>query len=101
MFNKFFGNKKKELINKKINNQDGYKLTITEWIDGVLRKKEEFFNEFDDAKKEGEKREGLIKIYDRDNKLLHTQKNKDYHGKGHDISKGKHKGHDHDDDTYA
>lgn len=99
MFRNFF-TKKREIVIKKVKNLPEFKLTVTHWINNVLTKNEEFFDSFEEVKKEGDKKEGSIKIY-KDNKLIHTQKNKDFRGHGHQISNGNHKGHDHDHDTYA
>lgn len=105
MFKKYFGIKKKELIEKKINNKNGYKLVVTDWVDDVLTKTEHFFDTIDEAKTEGDKKFGSIKIYDRENKLIHSQKNDKNRGKGNGHTQhgqGHGFGHDHhEDETYA
>lgn len=97
MFNRYFGDKKRDIVDKKIKKQNKFKLVITDWIENILTKKEEFFDDVDDAKREGNKRKGSIKIYDRDNHLIHSQKNEEHHGKGHHHEHH----HDDDDDLYA
>ena len=71
----YYGDKKRELIEKKIKKQDKFKLVITDWIDNILTKIEEFFDNLEIAKKVGERKKGSVKIYDRDNQLIHSQKN--------------------------
>ena len=103
MKEKYSADKKHEIVDKKINKQDKFKLVTFNWVDNILTKTEEFFDTFDFAKKVSNKKNGTIKIYDKDDRLLHSEKKEEHKGKGHyEHSNGKGLGHEkHDDDLYA
>lgn len=94
----FFGNIKQRIIDKKKRKVERkFKLEISGWIDGVLTKKEHFFDSYEDAVRFTEDKEGHCKVYDDRDQLIHSEhrirEKRDHHG-----HHGHHHGHHHDDD---